>query len=247
MGDAVWVSTLIGDSPEAPARMVSDLWEADQEKVSEAERLAFSGQPIPPELHPMKMWFYRQYDGDDGDEKELSKGQQLDVSGRMPNVFMDSGYWVVSGKVADIFKQFDLGNCALHPVKLCQADRQTEILGEYYSWTISGYKAGLDAKLSGELPQFVFGKDGLWNMPFASQMNDDKIAVSQDIAEGNVKSEPVPSEWIAGEGAVAAPPNCDVWRDPFLFKSLFFNAALGEALIDAGLKKEFRLYRCKMV
>ena len=44
--------------------------------------------------------------------------------------------------------------------------------------------------------------------------------------------------------ALAGP---DVWVDTALFQSIFLSGPLGDALDEAGLRHDFRLFRCKVV
>jgi hypothetical protein len=39
----------------------------------------------------------------------------------------------------------------------------------------------------------------------------------------------------------------DVWVDPLLSRSLFLSQRLGDALDAAGLRQDFRLFRCQVI
>ena len=45
----------------------------------------------------------------------------------LPELFFAGSYWVVSGEVADIMLQFDLGHTNLYPTKVFRKDRKTPI------------------------------------------------------------------------------------------------------------------------
>ena len=82
-------------------------------------------------------------------------------------------------------------------------------------------KSALVPDRSRDLRQF--GVAGLrWKMPFA--MDDDVIAVGADAAEG-----------------------ANVWIDPTLSTAFFMSRELGDALDQAGFRKDFRLYRAPLV
>jgi hypothetical protein len=41
--------------------------------------------------------------------------------------------------------------------------------------------------------------------------------------------------------------DADVWLDPTLLQSLFLSGPLGDALVAAGLRESFRLYKARLV
>ena len=141
----------------------------------------------------------------------------------MPDLFFANGYWIVSERAAEIMRQFDLGGGALHPVTegVFLEDQVTRVPGEFYTWIHGNLKT---AFLPDETPnKSPFGIAGLrWNLP--TKLNDDDIAVST--------------------AALSGP---DVWRDTVLMDAVFLSQSLGDALIAAGLKKAFHLYKARVV
>jgi hypothetical protein len=141
----------------------------------------------------------------------------------MPDLFWAMTQWIVSRRAHDVLVNFDLGSGALHPVSggVWQSDRSTRVPGEYFCWTFGNTKQAFLPDESRNLePPSVPGL--WWNLP--SRLNDEDVAVSR-----------------------AALPGPDVWLDKMLFKSLFLSGLLGDALDRAGLRKSFRLYRCRVL
>jgi hypothetical protein len=141
----------------------------------------------------------------------------------MPDLFFANRYWIVSERAAGVLRRFDLGGGALHPVTegVCLEDQVTRVPGEFYTWIQGNIKTGF---LPDETPnKSPFGIAGLrWNLP--TKLNDEDIAVST--------------------AAIAGP---DVWRDTVLMHAVFLSQSLGDALVAAGLKKAFHLYKARVV
>ena len=139
----------------------------------------------------------------------------------LPNLFYANGHWIVSAAAAAILSRYDLGGGALRAVRVFQSDRSTPVAGEFLCWSFGNTKSALVPDRSRDLRQF--GVAGLrWKMPFA--MDDDVIAVGADAAEG-----------------------ANVWIDPTLSTAFFMSRELGDALDQAGFRKDFRLYRAPLV
>lgn len=141
---------------------------------------------------------------------------------KMPDLFWAMSQWIVSERAADVIRQFDLGGGSLYPVTegVFQSDNITPVRGNYFCWIFGNAKNAFlpEASKNVEPPAIP----GLWwDMPWKPQDND--IAVSQAALSG-----------------------ADVWLDPMLFKSLFLSSSLGDALDQAGMRKSFRLYKCRV-
>jgi hypothetical protein len=96
------------------------------------------------------------------------------------------------------------------------------IPGNFFCWIFGNSKSAFAAEESPDARPFAGPNSGRWKMPFVHK--DDQLAVSRS--------------------ALAGP---DVWADPTLFKSVFVSGRLGDALGEAGLRKAFRLSRCRIV
>jgi len=140
-----------------------------------------------------------------------------------PDLFLANTYPIVSDKAADVLRRFDLGEGALYPVDAVhQKDRTTRIPGNFFCWIFGNSKSAFAAEESPDARPFAGPNSGRWKMPFVHQ--DDQLAASRS--------------------ALAGP---DVWVDPTLFKSVFVSGRLGDALGEAGLRKAFRLSRCRVL
>lgn len=178
------------------------------------------------------------------DEKREIEGQQLNNKGlsvppelcpqriwgdgsapafkKMPDLFWAMSQWIVSERAADVMRKFDLGGGALYPVTegVYQSDGVTRVPGNYFCWIFGNTKTAFLPDASRNLsPPDVPGL--WWDMPW--KLADDDIAVS--------------------DAALVGP---DVWLDKMLFKSVFLSGPLGDALDNAGLRKAFRLFKCRV-
>jgi hypothetical protein len=155
--------------------------------------------------------------------KEIWAGETAKLSDRLPDLFLANAYPIVSERAADALRQFELGGGALYPVdQVFQKDRQTKIPGTFFCWIFGNTKAAFTAEQSREARPFAGPNSGRWKMPFVHK--DDQLAVSQMALGGP-----------------------DVWVDPTLFKSVFVSGRVGEAFEQAGLRRAFRLFRCRVI
>lgn len=155
--------------------------------------------------------------------KEVWAGEAAEWVQRAPDLFLANTYPIVSEKAADVLRRFDVGEGALYPVDaVFEKDRTTRIPGNFFCWIFGNSKSAFAAEESPDARPFAGPNSGRWKMPFVHK--DDQLAVSRS--------------------ALAGP---DVWVDPTLFKSVFVSGRLGDALGEAGLRKAFRLSRCRIV
>lgn len=141
------------------------------------------------------------------------------------NLFAASAYWIVPSKVAEIIARFDLGGGSLYPVSdgLYEFGDTTRMPDEYFTWIFGNVKRGFLEEYS-PAAKPMGGSDARDLCVFSFDTKDDDIAVSR---------------------AVLAGP--DVWVDPTLFQSLFLSRLLGDALVAAGLRHDFRLLSCRVI
>ena len=155
--------------------------------------------------------------------REIWAGETAKVPDRLPDLFLANAYPIVSERAANVLRQFELGGGALYPVdRVFQRDRLTPISGTFFCWIFGNTKAAFAAEQSQEARPFAGPNSGRWKMPFVHK--DDQLAVSQMALGGP-----------------------DVWVDPTLFKSVFVSGRAGEALDQAGLRRAFRLFRCRVI
>ncbi|HEX6742239.1 MAG TPA: hypothetical protein VF079_10665 [Sphingomicrobium sp.] len=155
--------------------------------------------------------------------KQVWGGETAEWVNGTPDLFLANTYPIVSERAADVLRRFDLGGGGLYPVdEVLQKDRATPVPGSFFCWIFGNSKSAFAATESPDARPFAGPNSGRWKMPFVHK--DDQMAVS---------------------GAALGGP--DVWVDPTLFKSVFVSGRLGDALDEAGLRKAFRLYRCRVV
>lgn len=211
MSDYVWVSSVM-DNALIKLAVKNDISEADVQKSIEASRLNEDGKYVPQDLCPTRIWV----DPNAPDHDRMR-------AGNLPDLFFANSFWIVSEPVADILRQFDLGDGALYPVTdgIFREDNVTRISGNFYTWIFGNSKSVF-------LPDATEKKDPIgisglkWNLPFT--MSDDNVAVSSSCREGP-----------------------DVWLDGRLWGAIFFSRTLGDALIAAGLQKAISLYRARVI
>ena len=215
MSDHIWLSTALARvEPDISVR--ADIAESNVDLTIKAITMNRKGQPISQEMCPKRIWARAKFDQQDG-EKYPSRTT-------VPDLFTAQGYVIVSARVADIMRQFNLGEGALYPVTegVFQDDNETRIEGEYFTWVFGNSKTAFLEQFSPKVEAMGAGGRG-WCSVNYSQCDDD-IAVSS--------------------AALSGP---DVWVDPILFKSIFLSGPLGDALVGASLKEPLYLVRCRVI
>lgn len=136
---------------------------------------------------------------------------------KFPDIFQAFRYYVISEAAARILREFDLGNGALYPVRLTEADMKTPIGEGWYCFNFGNAKPSVVRE---ETRGMVPPRPGFWLL--SGMRKDGDIAVS--------------------EAALAGP---DVWVDPRLIRGFFVSAEVGKAIKQAKLKGFF-LSKCKL-
>ena len=144
---------------------------------------------------------------------------------KLPPVFDIRNALVVSEAVSHVFADMDLGEGSLLPMEqgIFQSEQVTKLNGNYFSWVIGNKKTTvLLNETKGKMKLNPRGE--VWHLQSASSMVDDSVVVSRSALDG-----------------------VDQWVDPTLQKSLFLGRRFGDAIVDAGLKEAFFLYRCPVI
>jgi hypothetical protein len=167
------------------------------------------GRPLPREAFPEAAYVF--------DAKRFEK---------LGDLFFAGGFFVVTGKLAQVLFQFDLGQGGLIPFPMYREDKVTPVAGEFCFWKFGAQK---DAALP-EQSQKI--------RPFGGGVNisKDRWEVQSDVQDGDV---------ALSAASASGPP--DVWSDPKLDASLFFSDALVAALRAAKIAADFHLRRCRLV
>jgi hypothetical protein len=143
---------------------------------------------------------------------------------KLPPVFETNYAILVSEKVKPVFDGFDLGEGNLLPMKdgIFQSDQMTKYGEEYFTWVIGNKKTAIlldETKCKMKLNP----RGEVWHLE-SSSITDDDVVVSGAALDG-------PDQWV----------------DPLLQSSLFLSRRLGDAIVEAGLKEAFFLYRCRVI
>lgn len=206
MSDAVWISKVMLDTRlmkpmssnlDAPRESMINYWKGDAAKVP-------SGSwPCPTEA-----WV------DDDFEGEI---------GTLPDLFLVETTWVISRRLAEVLRHFDLGSGGLQPIKAFKKDRQTPLSGEYVCVTFGNVKYAFLPDESKNIRDFV---RGVWST--RAVLFDDDIVCSSEALSGS-----------------------DIWIDPRLYGSMFLSDRLVSALSEAKLAKAFdgptSLKKCRVM
>lgn len=202
--DTVWVSCAMMDSSLVKA-FTSDVLEHDEGKALEAMRQNSKGVPFPADRFPKECYIKR-------------KGKKY---GKQPDIFMVSGFWVVSAACADVLRQFDLGEGGLYPTKLFQHDRTTPVEGEYFCLNFGNQKQAFVPEYS-PMAQRPHPTQDMWKLSFVPK--DGEMAVTKVALE-----------------------RPDLWIDPWVRHAIFLSDPLVQALKAAKLTRRFGLRKCKVI
>lgn len=137
----------------------------------------------------------------------------------LPEFFCAGGYWVISSEMISVLKEFELGQTSFYKTKLLKNDGVTLLDDRYSCISFGETKSAFEPKESQRNELF---QPGLWIIPLA--LKHKEIAIKESALVG-----------------------VDFWIDSKLRKSLFFSAALAEALKAAKLSSRLRLKECEIV
>ena len=196
-----WVSAALMDSSKIRGFFV-DIIEADRDRGIEILRRIKDGRRVKPDEFPKLMWAERTAD-----------------NAKRPDFFKPSGFWVVSGAVANILKKHDLGSSQVTKVKLLKTNRKDPIEGEYYNLALSEFKDTLLPNASTALRTWP---NQTWALSF--EPTNDQVALASSCLTGP-----------------------DLWRERQLPNAFFLSDRLVSALREAKLTRHFKLYRCRIV
>lgn len=149
---------------------------------------------------------------------------------KAPLHIFTNGFLIITEESATVLRQFDLGECRLHPVRLWHPDRKTRF-GTGHN--VLNFASRKDAFLPDRSPLARYeayinrpasaqGKPGFWMLP--PNEADDQLVFSKAALDGP-----------------------DLWWEPSFFNLFFLSHRLAQALKAAKLAKHWRLFRCPVV
>lgn len=121
---------------------------------------------------------------------------------RLTKPVMWGDHRVVSERVADVMRGFDLGKGALVPVTIANWDGSERCDAKYYVLNVGNCKFARQGKSGSRLSE----RSDFQQHQFTAREND-KVELMTQALEGP-----------------------DIWHDPYYLNSVFVSAALGEAL-----------------
>jgi hypothetical protein len=207
MSEMVWISTAMRD-PRHERPLTHSFSDS-------RERLAFAilcsgrnsaGESLGSECFPSAIW----------PNKYAKRAVKA-----LPDIFFAGSVWAVSARCADVLRQFDLGNGALYPVKVCQKDKVTPIGDhDWFCINFGNVKSALLVDESQNIEPWV--QPGRWTEKYT--WKDGDLALSPAALRG-----------------------ADIWIEPNLERSLFLSAELGNALKKAKCTSGWGLLKCRVV
>lgn len=139
---------------------------------------------------------------------------------KLPHLFSEASFWVVSEAVRKILIQFDLGAGNLYPVHVLERDRRTPVGGDWYCINCGNRKNSLVVEKSVKMyDTYLFGGVKGWQPK--AVMADGDIVLDRRALDGP-----------------------DIWIEASLSAAFFLSGPLGDALRKAKLDKSFRMVRC---
>lgn len=217
MADCIWLSNVYGESmsgrgffPFSADKRGNGTAAADIDAIRRAKR----GELLGPEEVPSDFF-------------SLSASA---AHRKAPLHIFTNGFLIITEDSASVLRQFELGECRLHPVRLWHPDRKTRFGAGHYVLNFASRK---DAFLPDRSPLATYasyivqpdwshGKPGFWSPP--PNEADDQLVFSKAALDGP-----------------------DLWWDPNFTRSFFLSQRLAQALKAAKLAKHWRLFRCPVV
>ncbi|GFE65582.1 hypothetical protein [Litoreibacter roseus] len=147
-------------------------------------------------------------------------GEVLPEPKKVPDVFSPAGYWAVSKEVADILREFDLGQTKLYPVELFRHDGKTPIAGRHEFLNLCEKKAAFEPSLSAKFSESEYAPPGT-SFGLFGYGKDYDLTLNKTALVGP-----------------------DLWLDTKLNRAVFLSNRLAKALDDAGFAKKMRLLKC---
>ena len=210
MSDFVWITHAPSDVTLAEGFMHSDLTVAGNQQLIELDQVARNGGVVDAARFPTEVW------GETGDYREHH------FPGQWPDISRYSGLWLISGKVAEILRRFDLGDGVIAPVRLFRRDHVTPVPGDWFFWNVGNIKEAFIPERS----QRIRPAPGRRWRTLSADDHDLKCSA-------------------------AAMAGADAWIDPNLRGVIFLGSGLGQELIDADLANEKagfgKLLKCDVI
>jgi hypothetical protein len=206
MGDLAWMSVAFADTRHLRPFTNDFEWSMDPDKLAEISSRVLAGAKLNAEEFPKTIWG--------------SKERGAKTFKTLPDLMYGFGFWVVSQRVADVMRQFDLGCGSLHPVEVLQKDKKTPVAD--HAWFCLDFGNRKQALVRDQSKNLKPWPGERWTIGYV--MEDDDVAVSHVALEGP-----------------------DVWIDPQLHDAFFLSGPLGTALKKAKAASGFGLKRCHVV
>ncbi|SDT95116.1 hypothetical protein SAMN05428979_0667 [Stappia sp. ES.058] len=143
---------------------------------------------------------------------------------RVKDLFALRGFFCVKGKLAELLKEFDLGDGELVEFPIYEMDKTTRLPGPFYFLNFGSQKDCLLPKESKKLKAGPKNPTTGFQRWRAIEPNDGDIAVSASALDG-----------------------ADLWADPKLKSALFMSGPLHDAIEAAKLEIDFSFVKARIV
>ncbi len=198
MSDYIWLSNSLADVGNW-RDLTSDQLGRDRDEAIECGRRNMAGESLGPECFPTEIW--------------PVAGAAKSEASASADFFKGAAHWIVSGRFAELLRQFEMGGAHLYPVRFLQADRATPVKGEWFCLNFGNQIEALLPDQS-EGIRCPSRHRKVWKLRGAG---DNDVSFSSEKVR-----------------------NLSIWVDPSLADVLCFSGALGDAMRERGITKGFK-------
>lgn len=143
---------------------------------------------------------------------------------RVGDLFSAGSFYAVKGRLAEVLKDFDLGNGGLIEFPIYQADKATRLPGPFYLLNFGSVK-----------DSFVTGESRKLDSRRTVAENGYELWATYDLEDGDIAL------------TVAALEGADLWHERKLENKLFMSGRLHDAILAAKVKVKFRFAKVRII
>lgn len=173
--------------------------------TAQCQRDNNSGKPMAPECFPSEIFVRK--DSNTNYEK-------------LPCLFYAFGYWVVSDKVANVLRRFELGAANIYPVRVYRKDRKTPIGNSWFCLNFGNVKSAVIPEQSTHIRPL--GPSKTYWLP--DELENNSVAVHKMALD-----------------------DPDIWIDAIFGNTFFVSDRLAMALKAEGVAGPFGLKKCRVI
>lgn len=203
----VWISVSDVKS-ELVFSFISRMFEEERALLVERLKAFRRGKAFEADELPSEMW--------------IAARSARDDARKLPHFVNAGGFLVVSGAVADVLSNFNLGQTRLHPVRLLHSNRIDAFPGKYFLLNISEVRRYFSSQHSVRFTPL--GNHGSYVASVDASIEDGDISVNSAALNGP-----------------------DLWIDDTIRTHFFCSDPLVQALRAAKLTSRLPIFRCQVL